>query len=105
MFKANAVLSGGERARLSIAKLILKGASLLILTNRPTIWTSPRARCSSRRWRLGGTVPAFRTTGSLFRRWPPAFWSWTVAAIPTVGALRASHDAFLKSVPAPAADG
>ncbi len=35
VFKSVAVLSGGERARLSIAKIILKGASLLIL-DEPT---------------------------------------------------------------------
>ena len=42
-------LSGGEQARVLIARLMLQPADVLVLDERRTIWTSPRWRCWRRR--------------------------------------------------------
>ena len=45
-------LSGGERARVLIARLMLRPADILLLTSPPTISTSPRRACSRRASRI-----------------------------------------------------
>ena len=73
-------LSGGERNRLLLARLFARPANVLVLSNRPTTWTSTpwscwKTCCSNTRAPCSWSA----MTGAFWTTWSPAPW-WPKAA-------------------------
>jgi RecA/RadA recombinase len=65
-------LSGGERNRVHLAKMLKEGSTSSCSTNRPTTSTSKRCRRWKRRWKISPAAPSSSATiAGSSTAWPP----------------------------------
>ena len=79
------VLSGGEKVRCLLSKMMISGANTLFWTSLPTIWISlPKKFWNRHSTNTRAPSCTYPTTVISSIRLPPGFWSWSTRPLSTI---------------------